>query len=1229
MHQLWKALLLFVVASTVVWAQVDRGTINGTVTDTTTAVLPGVNVTLIETQTGVHYQGDTTNGQGMYRVLNLPVGQYVLTFAKDGFKTYVRSGVTVSMSQNVTLNARLEIGNRVDSVTVSSDASLLDTQDATLGSTVTGEVLTELPLTADGGRDARNFARSVVATFSTVTGPQLGYNNSVAGSQIVSLSTSVDGTSSDAGIMGIVNAPGMDSIGQFQVQTSGITAASAQTGGGELMYELKSGNNSFHGSAYGFLANEALNANGWDNNYFLSQCAAGDTTCEQNYKRPLDRYHDLGFSSGGPIWKNHTFVFGSYERFRKQNMTYQPDGATVPTANMLTGDFSELLSAVTTDPVTGNPCTAPCPTGQLDASGNPIYYGAIFNPQSPGNVFPGNIIPSGSISTQSKQVLKIFQQDYVPANGNLSDNYWGFATFGNFPINTNYHLDLKVDHNFSEKNHASVSYNRYQETPVETNGLWQHGSSDGGPFTQSYIQGTLGWEVRVQDYYTISPSMVNFASADYNYWLRWDVTSHPVNNNSIGFSESTSSGASNFPNMSFGGNNNYGEPGLGANKADHLPYYQGHYKDEVSWVHGRHVAKFGGEFIAYGANSTEADGYLNYGFNSNTGEPLAINTNPKVSPYVGFGFANFELGEVGSASKAVGGHLRGRRKGLNFYADDTVKFTTKLTVDASLRWDFNTAWKEVNGQWSDFVLDATNTSWAPLQGAFQFLSNGSQSFEKNQDLHLFSPHFGASYQISRKLVARGSYGLFYVPLGINQWGGAPFAGEASFGYVGQDIMPAAVSPVDSIYQWDSGSTYPGNPTPATRDQNANTSCPWCAVSVDPNKLALGHTNNWNLGVEYELAKNTVVDVNYVGNRGGHLHDGADDPRNSPTWSSYQPLLQSNCGTPTSYSSCAGSWISSQANAAQANVPWYPSIVSMTNGNGGYNAPNALLPFPQTFQGGVLFTDSAIGSSNYNALVAEVKRRSSNGLSTDLSYTFSREAGNVNRGNGNFAENWGGGDPYQDPYAMAQMKNLISPNDVRHEVKGYVSYALPFGAGRPWLSGGNQIVKQSVGGWNLATQVDYHAGQPMGAVRPSFWSYPNWGNTFANVVKTPGALSNHFKHLDLGNLNDVSNQFVSPSSFTDLYAPDGSGSFLGTLGNQQPFYSDWRGWAYFNEDLSILKKFAFHDSRYRATLRAEFFDVLNRHHLGSPNTGNIGGQYFGNVTSVSGSRQGQVGARFEW
>jgi len=1234
MRRLFTLLFLGICAAAMSWAQVDRGSITGTVTDSTGAVLPGVAVTVIETQTGVHYQGDTTNEQGVYRVLNLPAGKFALYFAKDGFKSYARGGVSVAMSQNVTLNAKLEVGNRTDSVTVTADASLLDTQDATLGSTVTGEVLTDLPLTADGGRDIRNFARAIVPTFSTVQGSQLGYNNSVAGSQITSLATSIDGVSADAGLFGIVNGPGMDAVNQFQVQTSGISAASAQTGGGELMYEIKSGTNSIHGSFYGFLANEALNANGWDYNYWLADCASGDTSSQcdgdykKNYKRPLNRYHDWGFSAGAPIWKNHTFIFGSYERFHKQNMTYSANGATVPTAKMLDGDFSELMNAVTTNPLTGAACTAPCPTGQVDASGNPIYYGAIFNPLDPGNVFPGNIIPSGDISSQSKKVLEIFKNNYAPQNGNLTNNYWGFATFGNFPINTTYHLDLKLDHNLSERHHVSASYNRYQETPIETSGLWQHGSNDGGPFTQSYVQGTYNWGIRVQDYYTFSANLVNFFSAGFNYWLRWDVTSHTVDNSALGF-PSSSSGANNFPNMSFGGNNNYGEPSIGANKADHLPYYQGHYKDELTWVRGRHVWKFGGEFVAYGANSTEADGYLNYGFNSNTGEPLAINNNSLVSPYVGFGFANFELGEVGSASKAVGGHLRGRRKGLNFYAEDTIKLNPKLTLDASLRWDFNTRWKETNGQWSDFVLDATNTSWAPLQGAFQFLKNGSQSFEKNQYFGLFSPHFGASYQITPKLVARGSYGLFYVPLGINQWGGAPFAGEASFGYTGQDIMPAASSPVNAIYQWDSGSVYPGNYTAATQDPNANTSCPWCAVSVDPDKLHLGHTQNWNVGVEYEVAKNTVVDLNYMGNRGGHLHDGSNDPRNSAKWSDYEPLLERNCDTSGGYNSCAGQWISDQTGATAAGVTWYPFLATMTNGWGGYSSPVALLPYPQTFQGGILFTDSAIGSSKYDAMVAEVKRRTSAGLSADLSYTFSHEAGNVNRANGNFAENWGGSDPYQDPYAMDKMKDLISPNDVRHEVKGYVSYTLPFGSGRKWLAGSNQVVKQAVSGWTVSTEVDYHAGQPIYAVRPSFWNYPNWSaNTFANVVKTSGALKNNFKHLDLKDLSNTSNQFVSPDSFTDLFASDGL-HYLNTQGNQLPYNSNWRGWAYYNEDLSILKKFAFHDSRYRATLRAEFFDVFNRHHYDGPNTGNIGAEYFGNVTGVYGNRTGQVGARFEW
>jgi hypothetical protein len=1237
MRTFWKALLFLVCATTIAWAQVDRGSITGTVTDPTGAVIPGVSVSVVEAQTGVHYKGDTTTELGFYRILNLPIGSYTLLFERDGFKSYSRGGVTVSMAQNVTLNAKLAIGSRSDSVTVTADASYLSAQDATVSSTVTGEVITDLPLTADGGRDVRNFARSVVPTYSTVQGSQLGYNNSIAGSQTVSQATSVDGVSADSGLYGIVNGPGMDAINQFQVQTSGISAASAQTGGGELMFELKSGTNTIHGSAFGFVTNEWMNANTWDNKYWLSDCKAGDTTSQcsstwkKDYARPRNRYHDWGFSAGGPIWKNHTFVFGAYEKFHKMNMTYSANSQTVPTTKMLDGDFSQLLDTVTTNPITGKDCTAPCETGYKDTAGNPIYFGSIFNPLDPGKVFVGNKIPSGSISAESKKILSIYKNDYAPQNDNLTNNYWGFATFGSYPIDDNYHLDLKIDHNFSDRNHANVSYNRYQETPIEPNGaLWQHGSSDGGPLGQHYVQGTRGWEVRVQDYHTISAHLTNFASVAYNYWLRWDVAAHPVNNNDLGFSASSSTGANNFPVISFGGNNKYGENSIGNNKADHLPYYQAHYKDEISWVKGRHVFKFGGEFIAYGANSTQADGYLNYNFSSNTGEDMSI-YNSSIVNDVGFGFANFELGAVNAASKAVGGHLRGRRKGMNFYAEDTIKLTPKLTIDASIRWDFNTSWKEINGHWTNFNVNGSNSSWTGLNGAYEFLSNGSQSFEKNQYYGLFAPHAGAAYQITPKLVARGSWGLFYVPLGINQWGGAPFAGEASFGYTGQDIMASASEPVGSIYQWDgSQGTYPGNPTSPTRNPNANIICNWCTVSVDPNKLHLGYTNNWNVGVQFEATKNTVIDISYIGNRGSNLHDGSDDPRNYPTWSKYSSLLAKNCGTSTAFSSCAGQWISSQENATAAGVNYYPFLTTMTNGYGGYSATDAIKPYPQTGQyGGIMFTDSAIGSSRYNALVTEIKRRTDKGLSADISYTFSREAGNVNRSNGNFSENWGGSDVYQDPYAMDSMKSLISPNDVRHELKGYVSYALPFGEGRRWLNSSNYAVKQVVGGWNVATQVDYHAGQPIGGVRPSFWNYPNWVNTYANVKKTSGALKNRFKHLNLKDLTAESNQFVSPSSFTDLYSADGNGSYLNTLGNQKPYNENWRGWAYYNEDLSILKKFAFHGGRYRATLRAEFFDVLNRHHWGSPTTSNIGATNFGNVTGVSGSRQGQLGARFEW
>jgi hypothetical protein len=1207
MRRLALLLCLLFWTTTLIWAQADRGSITGTVADATGAVISGVKVTITQTQTGVEYSGSVTNELGVYRILNLPIGSYALHFQHDGFKSYDRSGVTVSIAQIVKLDTTLSVGSQSETVTVTADAAMLNSEDATVGSNMNGSDLTELPLNISGGRDITSFAYSTVPTVSMTNG-----SATVAGSQTNSIITMIDGMDSNAGWQGSQPAPGMDAVQQFDVQTSGISAEAAQTGGGAFLFELKSGTNSLHGSAFGFLANEILDANTWDNKYFLSQCAAGDTACQNQYRRAKNRFTDYGFSAGGPVWKKHTFVFVDYEKYNQADWRYVQNQATVPTTAMLTGDFSQLLL----NPGTGlpNPQIVDGNGNKVfDASGNPVYAGAIYDPSHPGNVFPGNVIPGTSISTKSKELISIYQQYYKPQNANVANNYPVLQNYD--PLQQKYNFDIKVDHNFSEKHHAggSLSYEDLPATSQGDSGLWSTGTQGGGPFVRGQLATIQPYTARFADDYTISSSLMNNFTAGYNFFFKHDATTNPVSDQALGF-PAEGAAANNFPSMDFGWGNNLGETSVGSRFADYFNYYQYHFKDALLWVKGHHNVKFGGEFIAYGANShSNPGGTLYYQFISSTGLPDAAYNDQQVSSKVGFGFANMMLGNVNYASLTEPIIQYGRRKSGNLFLSDQVRVTPGLTIDASLRYDLNGRWHDKNGQWSNFDLNATNPSWAPYTGAYVFLHDGSGSFEENEDYHLISPHVGVSYAITGKIVMRAAYGYYHVPLGINQWGGLPYSTRQSFGYVGTDQVTPP-NPTHPAFSWDANA-YPGQYTAPIQDPNANIGCPQCTVNVDPNELFLGHTNNWNVGVEYALNKNTVVDVNYMGTAGGHLHDGSLDPRTFPTWSKYQPLLMSGH---------ANDWINNQAAAVAAGVPWIPFIPTMKNGWGGYGATGALSPYPQAV-GGILFTDFPGGASRYNALVAELKKRSGSGLTADLSYTFSNETGNVNRSVGNAAEGWGS-NQYQDPYSYASQVGTISPDDVRHQMKGYLTYELPFGHNRRWLAG-NRTLNYAVGGWTLGTNVNYHGGFPMAAVRPSFWNYPNWANTFAHFNNNANGLTNHFKKLDLNNLADPSNRFFDPSDFTDLTSANG---LYGTLGNQPTYYSNWRGWGSANESLSVVKRFSFgHDGRYRAELRTEFFNVLNRHYWYGPNASNIGQSNFGNVTGVSGNRTGQFGGRFEW
>jgi hypothetical protein len=366
--------LLTILGNAPVWAQVDRGTITGTVTDPSEAVLAGVQVMATNSATGATFRG-TTNHLGIYSILNLPIGTYAARFTHDGFTALNLANLSLTAAQVLELNTKLQVGSSLETVTVTTAPPLIETETSSLGTTLESRAMTDLPLNVSGGRDA---STTLYSTTPTMTGGV--YQDHIAGSPEFSKTVLIDGTDGNNGMQGFVFTPGMDALQEVQAQVSGIGVEGAGTGGGVLMYELKSGTNQFHGSAFYFGHNEILDANTWANNYFRAGCAAGDTTCEQTYKRGRDRLGDYGFSAGGPLWKKHTFIFGDYEKYVATDLRQNPIGATVPTSQMLSGDFSELLTMGTNqgpvpDPIWGGSWMNPC-------TNQPYLYGQIFDPST-------------------------------------------------------------------------------------------------------------------------------------------------------------------------------------------------------------------------------------------------------------------------------------------------------------------------------------------------------------------------------------------------------------------------------------------------------------------------------------------------------------------------------------------------------------------------------------------------------------------------------------------------------------------------------------------------------------------------------------------------------------------------------------------------------------------------------------------------------------------------------
>lgn len=1165
-----------------IWAQANRATITGIVTDPTGAVVAGVDVTATNTDTNVPTK-TVSNGDGIYVVPNLFPGPYKVTFEKTGFETLVRPGVNLHSTEEARIDAVLKVGSTSMSVTVNGGAPILDMDTASVGTNMKSDVVNDLSLNINGGgRLVELFAVAVTPGYSPISSP---YGAVVNGGQWFSKDYTIDGTSGTSNIRGDSEdgGPSMEAIEEVQAQTSGLDAQSSITGGGVMAFNLKSGTNTLHGSAFLYGHNEMFDANTWTND-------------NEGVRKPKDRTWDYGFSLGGPIHKNKTFFFGTFERYQQIDWRLNSGGATVPTSAMLSGDFSGILGpALCTDSYgdTG-PCNAASglttPIMVMNDAGQSLQAreDMIYDPAT-GNQFTNNKILKISAVAQK---VNAFYANYAPNLGGITNNER--TLLANTPSQTPNWFVVKLDHAFNDRDKLSGSwiYDHKPRTLVDGGGVWQSGTTTGGPLSNARIQLYRQQQYRISEAHTFSPNMLNVLNFTSAFDNNGSTPTVPGSYNSqIGFGNT---GSDNFPEISFSDNQaGISETYIGNTWQGDLTGSISTTGDTLTWSKGRHNLSFGGDFIAHDVNYRSGTGANAFNFSY-------LNTSGPGYPYDGFAFATYELGLVNNASQSVAYNLYGRQKNIDLFAQDSYKITPKLTVNPGLRWTYNTRFKEKNGNWANFdptVVDPQLTSvyGAALPGSLVFAKGGGDSFDKNEYASNFGPTLGIAYQLMPRTVIHASYGLIFNPVGITFFGGVP-----------DSFAPQLGSNSANSFNWDNpggGGNYPGVVKKASLATDPSTMLPF-PVETDARSLRLGYSEAFNFGVQQQLTSSTRFELAYVGNRGHRLADTAL-AWNETTTQKFLNLIDSNPG----YS--IWNWMYCPGGSVDGVSCPYPNFYGP--------ALAALAPLPQMAGAevnywyaccaNINYAGLPLGQSFYDSMVAEVVKRTGN-LTMDMSYVWSRQEGNSFSTEQDYNNGYTGVEDFQNMHGAS---HALTGYDLPQVVKGYVSYKLPFGAGQRWGATQGPAIRTAIGGWTATALLDYYTGQPfrVGAADP-YW--PLWGNIYPqfNLAGFKGT-SSPGKYVPVGSNGAVPAQdYYMPSTV----ATNPAAGYL----PPSPYNSKLRCPGSANENTTFLKNDKVGpDGKYNLSLRMDFYNALNRHYYNisgcGGNAATIGSPTFGEIFGV--------------
>ena len=1171
--------------------QSDRAAITGIIKDTSGAVVMGCQVVATSTNNDLRL-ATASNEIGAYNLTNLPIGGYSLAFSKQGFAAEKVSRINLAIAEVVRIDVALNIGSSTETAQVTADAEPLQSETSSISTNLNNDAITELPLNVQGGRNLAAFMFAYVPGVegSGTTPSDQDFSSHINGSLTSTKEVMIDGTSAVSQIGGYLSesSPPMEAVQEFQVTSAGVAADDGRTGGGVFRYEMKSGTNAWHGSGFLYLHNEAFDARSYGDVYNEGGCltaAGGDpaqiASCERGFGKPADSLYDYGASFGGPIKKDKVFFYAAWERYTFSDSGIGALSSTVPTTAFLNGDFSALLGGQLCNGSSGIALCSeyagsnPTPVLVQNDAGQtvPARQNMIFDPApnacgSPPCQFTGNLIPANRISKVSQNIIALYQKYYAPLASTLTNN-------NALPLATPatwYQSDeasVKIDYNLSQKHRLDGSF-IYAYIPrllSNQGGIWSAGSSDGGPMANAYDHNTTAPSLRFRDTWTISNNLLNVASVTFNRFRNPSLARSRNGNwpSALGLGNF---GAGNFPIIQFQGINGtdhtyvdglpIDETILGSQFNDFYAANTFIYDDTLSWVRGRHTFKFGVDFRVQQFNSHGDYGVPTFTFDpAQTAGTFGVNA--------GFGFASFLLGDVNQASVSEPDNTYGRRKSVSLFAQDDVKVNSRLTLNLDMRWDFNGRYHEKYGHWSNFNTTEINPVTG-LLGALDFASGGSDSFEKNQYYHNFSGYIGGAYQITPKTVARGSFGVFYVPLNLNTYSGIPYGFNPGFVLNNQVLTP---------FHWDSG--YPGQAVDIGKNPNFTR---YGMVSISPDMLELGNVQAWSVGVQRELTRDLVLEANFLQNHGYHLESGYVQA-NQPTLSAYTALVESG--------------------------QQYAYIVKPGFQGFGWAS---VAPFPNvamTF-GPLFFVGSPLGNTSYKSLQFSARKRTTHGLSLLASYNLSSSHGDVD----NAFEDLFYPGPLQDIYNLALERQTISDFDQTHIVKGYVLYELPLGRGNSFLSNAGPALNGIVGGWTISGDFHYASGMPMRI--PANVFYPGINNVYSDIVPSCD-IHAHYN-------GKVGGTYFNPACFVN--PPNGE------FGNVPGYLADLRNPGLATEDIGVSKLQRFHEpAQLRFYFQAfnvfnrHGFAGPNTQ-IGAPGFGTILPQ---DLSGLPGPRICQFGARF--